>query len=78
MLPPGSVTETEFLNLTYKQPENHDEVLWILGQYMEIVTKEAIAKDRIINPEELRGVLKCKLAEQEKRRVRRLNIQGLS
>ena len=46
LLPLGSVTESEFLDLTYQQSGNQDEVLWILGQYMEIVTKEAITKDR--------------------------------
>ena len=48
-VPPGSVTEGDFLRMTFDVPHYFEkEVTWLMGNYLDYVNKEAIGKDRVL------------------------------
>ena len=48
-MPPGSVTEGDFLTMTFDVPHYFEkEVTWLMGNYLDYVNKEAIGKDRVL------------------------------
>ena len=75
LMPPGSATEAELLNLRYETPRQAEhEVIWILGQYYNYVREEAVGKDRTVGAQEMRQVLKMKKEAYSLRKLRKLNF----
>ena len=77
LLPPNLVSD-EFLGLCYQRAGNReDEVLWLVGGYMQYVTREAVDLGRRVTAEELRAFLHHGLLTHSTKRLRPLNIPGL-
>ena len=78
LLPPGSIPSEEFLKLQFQVPKNReDEVTWLVGSYLEYMTREAVRQGRVVGAEELRAHLRLKLRTHQMKRLQPLNLQGL-
>ena len=78
LLPPESVSDQQFLGLTFPKAGNREnEVVWMVGSYVEYVTREAVIKGRVVKAEELKGYLGQKLVSHSMKRLTPLNLPGL-
>ena len=74
MIQPGSVTDDQFMTLQYAVARNReDEVTWILGSYMEYITREAVERGRKVGVSELRGFLRRNLLANSLRNIKPLS-----
>ena len=66
------------MKMTYEVPHYFEkEVTWLMGNYYEYITKEAIGKDRVVKAAELQAILKARKVAMQQRRAPGLNLFNL-
>ena len=55
------ITSEDFLLLKFPKDNMDKECVWLLGNYREIVCKEAIGKRRRVSANQLAGTLKARI-----------------
>ena len=59
LLPPNSVSDDELVGLCYQRAgHREDEVLWLVGGYMQCIAREAVDLGRRVTAGELRAFLR--------------------
>ena len=62
-------TSEEFLLLQYPKDTLDDGCLWLIGNYVEIVDSLAVAKNKKLKVDQLRGILRGRLQGMSSRAV---------
>ena len=64
-----ATSSEEFILLQYQKDTQDKECIWLIGNYVEIVNNEVVAKNRMLKKDQLRGILRGRLQEMASRSV---------
>ena len=70
----NQVSDEDFIFLQFPADTQDPECVWLLGNYIELVELEAVAKKKEIKTDILRGFLYGRLKATELRAVKQLNL----
>ena len=71
------ISNEEFILLQFPKDTMEAECVWLLGNYVEIVDNVAVAKNRKLNLDQVKGVLRSLLQGMSERAVIRPQLYNI-
>ena len=68
------VSNEDFILMHFLKDTFETECVWQLGNFMELVEAAGVGAEKILRPEQLKGVLKSRFTMMQERSVIRPNI----